>query len=130
MVKIKIKIEELVKLKEEGLTDNAIAEYFTSQGIKISRSSVTNRLNEYYKAQGREKPRTIEKPKGRPRSIINIKEVIQLRGKGLTYKAIEEVFASKGIKISGDTIARKLNEYYKSQGNVKTENNIVDIELF
>ena len=53
----KVTDEQLYELKEKGLTDSQIVEYFNNKGIKISYSNVVVRLNRYYKQLGKPKPR-------------------------------------------------------------------------
>ena len=53
----KVTDEKLYELKEKGLTDSQIVEYFNYKGIKISYSNVSLRLTKYYKQLGKPKPR-------------------------------------------------------------------------
>lgn len=115
-----IKIEELVALKERGMSDQAIADYFTNQKRKISQSTVSIRLREYYKLQGKEKPRTKRKSVGKRRIDISDEELVVLKEQGQTDQKIAEYFTSEKRKISRSAVSTRLMKYYKSQGKEKT----------
>ena len=116
--RINIKEEEMVKLKENGLTDKEIANYFTEQGIPVSNTYVAKTLKKYYRSLGKEKPK-IERKIKRIGEEITDEELEKLKEKGLTDKAIEEYFMNKKIYISMHTVNKRLNRYYKLHGKVK-----------
>ncbi len=116
--RINIKEEEMVKLKENGLTDKEIADYFTEQGITVSNTYVAKTLKKYYRLLGKEKPKIKRKIK-RIGEEITDEELAKLKEQGLTDKAIEEYFMNKKIYISMYTVNKRLNRYYKLHGKVK-----------
>lgn len=116
--RINIKDEEMVKLKENGLTDKEIADYFTEQGIPVSNTYVAKTLKKYYRLLGKEKPKIKRKIK-RIGEEITDEELAKLKEQGLTDKAIEEYFMNKKIYISMHTVNKRLNRYYKLHGKVK-----------
>jgi len=107
MRKIDIELEEIVRLKEEGMSDREIAERFTKQGINVSRSTIRKILAKYYESIGKTKPnaKIIEIP---------IEDIVKLNKEGMTEKQIVEYFKSKGIRVGMSTINLKLKKYYES----------------
>ena len=105
--KINIKIEEFVQLEGQGMSYQEIANYFTEKGKKISRATVSNRLKEYYEAQGISK----EKPKNK--IDVDIAEIVQLNMQGMSYEEIANYFTENGKKIGRTTVYTRLKEYYK-----------------
>mgnify|MGYP003296001810 CR=1 FL=1 len=65
MRKINVDIKKLVELKEQGKSDEEIAKHLKKQNIKISTCIVGERLREYYRSQGKVKPKIMGRKKGR-----------------------------------------------------------------
>lgn len=63
MDEININIEEIVRLKENGMTDEAITQFCIKQGKKISVATVNKKLNRYYNEHGIKKPSVKKKKK-------------------------------------------------------------------
>ena len=122
---IKIRDEELAKLKEQGMTDHEIAEHLTKRGIKISTGYVNLRLRKYYEKQG------IEKPNPKRKIRISIEELAELKERGISDREIAEHLTKQGIKISKDSVSKKLKKYYETQGKEKPKlkTRITDEEL-
>ena len=109
-LRVDIPIEELVKLKEQGLSYEKMSKYYTEQGKKISLSTVVSKLKEYYKSKGKEAPKS--------NVIINIpiEELVELKEQGKNYAEISQYYKIKGIQISAGTIGKRLRGYYISEG--------------
>lgn len=106
-----IDIEELIKLKQEqNLTNKAIAEYYNSKGIIISVSHVYNLLRKYFWAQGQDVPKVKKEPENNI-SGIEIKDIAELKEKGLSYQDISDHYEGK---ITLAKVSQVLNEYYSS----------------
>lgn len=121
MDEINIKIEEIVRLKEEGMTDEAIVQYYTKQGKKISVATVNRKLNLYYNEHGIKKPRVKRKKK----TDNLIEDMLKLKEQGMSDEEIAEYFAQKGEKISRRLISLRLTEYYKEENLERMKNEFV-----
>ena len=120
---IKVSIEELVKLKEQGMTDKKIAEHLNANGIKISMLVVRNKLNKYYQSIGKSKPR------GRN---IQDEELAVLKEQKKSDREIAEYFTKQGRKICLGSVNTRLSKHYKSKKIVKPRarnNNIIKKEI-
>jgi len=107
---VRIPIEELVKLKEEGMTDRKIAEYLTGKGIKISAGTVNAKLKEYYESVGKIKPRG---------KMIRDNELEIMKEQKKTDREIAEYFTKQGRKICLCTVNKRLTKHYKSKNKIK-----------
>ena len=114
--RVSIDIEELVELKEKGLKDREISNFFILQGRKIRVSTVSQRLYRYYRAQGMQKPRA---KAGRQRKELPIEEIVKLKEKGLSGRKIVEHLKSQGIDANEKIVCKRLTEYYQMKGDVK-----------
>lgn len=103
---IDISIEELVKLKEQGMTDKRIAEHLAKRGIKVSITTVNIRLSKYYRKTGKVKPR------GRD---IQDEELVTLKEDKKSDREIAEYFTNQGRKICLASVNTRLNKHYKSK---------------
>lgn len=113
-----ISTEELVNLREQKWTDEKIAKHFTDNGRPISQQAVSIRLDRYYAKIGKEKPKS-ERKKSKNQTEISIEELVKLSDEGLSSYVIADKFTSQGKAISYQTVSRRLNEYYSSQGKEK-----------
>ena len=111
--RINISIEEMVNLKEQGLSDRQIAQIFTLRGKKISRSMVCTKLRQYYKSQQKEKPKAIIKMA----TSISNEEIVALKEQGLSNAAIARYFTQHGKPISATAINKRLTKYDQLQEN-------------
>ena len=109
---IRIPIGELVKLKEEGMTDKEIAEYFTEKGLKICAGTVNSKLKIYYKSVGKSKPRG---------KMIKDKELEIMKEQRKSDREIAEYFTSQGRKITLATVNKRINKHYTSKGKIKPQ---------
>lgn len=107
---VNVSIEELVVLKEQGMTDKKIAEYLSENGTKISMLVVRNKLNKYYQSIGRAKPR------GRN---IQDEELAVLKEQKKTDREIAEYFTKQGRKICLGSVNTRLTKHYRSKKIVK-----------
>ena len=112
-----IDINELVKLKEKGMSDKEITEYLATQGINRPEVSIGKIIKKYYDSIGQEKPR---KPRIKRKKIeerIDIEELARLKEEAeMTDKEISEYLERAGINKSKSAVFQMLREYYQSQG--------------
>lgn len=121
-VKVEIKTEELqkmVKLKEDGKSDDYIADYFTQKGKPISTTTVAKRLIEYYKSQGEERKRTKIYIKPIEVTKEQEQEMIKLAEEGNSYAKIAELLKSKNKDITVSVVYKRVSRYYEAQGKEK-----------
>ena len=115
-----IDINELVKLKEKGMSDKEITEYLATQGINRPEVSIGKIIKKYYDSIGQEKPR---KPRIKRKKIeerIDIEELARLKEEAeMTDKEISEYLERAGINKSKSAVFQMLREYYQSQGKEK-----------
>lgn len=114
---IDIPIEEIIELSNSGMSDRKIAKYFTEKGIPICANAIGDKIRKYYKNVNRK-----ERPKlkgGRPKAEIDEIEIFELKELGMTDKQITEYLKEQGIDVDVVTVTRRLNSYYKSQGQIK-----------
>lgn len=115
-------MQEMVRLKDERMTDANIARYFTQKGKEISSSTVGNILREYYDSKGKIKPSGKSTVK-RERKIIlteeETKKLAELKEHGFTYEQISKYFKDKGRTISTYVVSKRLLEYYEKHGKPK-----------
>ena len=121
--------EEVVKLKEEGLSNRQILEYYKQKGINVGIGVVAQRCKEVYDELG-----LGEVPKNRRREIIiPDEELFELRERRLSYKQIVKYYKEKGITVSATTIENRCKQIYSERGiqNPITKNvvNISDEEI-
>ena len=121
---IKVDVEELVRLKEQEISDKEISEYFRSKGIEICPATINKKLTKYYKEKGQQKPRA------RGYRISNKEEeigeiVVKLRREGNTLKEIESHLKGMGKDVSFETVRQVLIFL----GELEIKSRIKDSEL-
>lgn len=109
--KSKIKIEEVIELKEKGLSDEKIANILTEQGKKIGRSRVNEMIDQYYKSIGKEKP-IVKKGK---KEDVTVEDVFKLKENGLSTEDILRYYEGNNIDVSISTIKRRIKDAYKEE---------------
>ena len=103
--KIPIETSELVKLKEQNMSDREIAQHLKKQGIDISRDTVGYRLRKYYNEQGKVMPKKIA-------ITADIEELVILIEQGMTIKGACAYLQEQGEKISYNAARKQVREYY------------------
>lgn len=109
-------MQEMVRLKEQGVTDKNIAKYFTRKYREISVSTVEKRLLEYYDAQGKG---TVKKERRIILTEEELNKLVELKEQRLTYKEVSEYFKQQGRVISACVLRKRLLEYYEKHGHPK-----------
>jgi len=109
----RISDEELVRLKEGGMSDSEIAEELIKKGIKISRKIVNEKLRKYYET------RNIQKSRAKRKTGISTEQLVDLKEQGMSDGQIAKHFSKQGIEIKSNTVAQRLYRYYKAQGKEK-----------
>lgn len=105
---IKIDIKEIVKLKEQGMSERAIRDELNKKGIKVSHSKVHEELVKYYGKN------CIPGPKRKLDD--NIKDIYEFKEQGMSYEEIKDELNKKGIQISLRHLERVIKKYYKEIG--------------
>ena len=111
-IRFKIPDEEIIYLKEHGLTNIQIMEYYKQKGINIGISNINKKCKEAYQKLGESK---IPKNRGL-KIIIPEDEIIKLREKNISYAEIAEYYKERGIQVSPSTIENGCKEIYKGRG--------------
>lgn len=107
--------EEIIKLKEQGLSYERIHYYYLKKGINISRKKI-EKFCKYFYAQ-----KEIQEPKNKAVVIYEIsekmlEEIIELKEKQeLSFKEISKYYDDKGIKVGYEAIRTRYNNYYKQR---------------
>ena len=109
--KIEIRDDEIYELREQGMSYERIAEYYSIKGIKITYSTIGYRCKKIYKEKGQEEP----KIKNRINEATN-EEIYKLREQKMTYKEMMEYFEKKRVKISINTLWVRCKKIYKEKG--------------
>jgi ribosomal protein L20 len=111
--KYSISDEEIIELKEQGLTNRQIVEHYKQKGIKIGITTITNKCREAFKNAGKAMP-----PRKRKVQIdISDEEIFSLREKRLTYSEIVDYYKEKGIQVSKSTIENRCKKVYAKKGS-------------
>lgn len=105
-----IDIQQLVQLKERGLSDRKISNLLEEQGIKISSATINKKLNIYYNSIGKAKPKAVRKDK----LDIPIEQLIELKKQNLSDKKIADLLSNGKRKISMTKVNKLLRAYYQS----------------
>ena len=108
----KISDEEILKLREQGLSYSNMVDYFKEKGIKVSYSAINKRCIFINNKIGKDKQDLGKSEK----SILPEDEIILLREEGLSYKKIAEYFTKKGIKVCESTINERCKKIYSKLG--------------
>jgi len=105
-----VDISDLVKLKEQGMSDADIVKYLAERGIVISWSTVNKKLTEYYKELGKERPKISRKDT----VSISIEELVKLKEQGMLDVTIAKMF-----NIKPNSVSSRLRLYYEKVGKEK-----------
>lgn len=128
--KIIIPENEIMELREQGLSYKKMAEYFTKKGIKVSTSVVEKRCKEIYERLGKEVQdlRRVE---------VSDKEIIELRKQGLSFVEMSEYFKEKGINITPSTLGVRYQKINLEIENIKPRhckgtkfNDSIDFDIY
>ena len=124
-----IKIEELVNLKEKGLSNEEISEYLTKIGKPLNRVTVGQKLKKYYQSKGITRY-SIKGRRGRKRIKISIQEILKMKEQGKSIQDISEYHnVSIGIIYSRLREYNKLNNIKCNRGRKKVNLHIDGIIL-
>ncbi len=102
-----VKIEELVCLKEKGLSNIEISKYLTKIGKPLNRVTVGQKLKKYYQSKGITRY-SIKEHRGRKRIEISIQEILKMKEQGKSVQEISEYY-----NVSIGLIYIRLREYNK-----------------
>ena len=125
--RIDINDEEILDLREQGLSCKEIFEYFRDKGIKVSLSTIKNKCKIIYQKKGKKQPHD----KRKKQIEISDEKIYNLREQGLTYKEIANYFNNNGVKVSYSTIALRCKKIYDEKGKkapkAKTRENEIKV---
>ena len=99
--------DELLRLKEEGLTYQEITNYFNSQGIKVSLATIRRRIMEICETKQIEIPKS-EKDSRIPKKEIPEEILEELEQSGCSYREMEKHLKEKGIDATYETIRKRI----------------------
>lgn len=127
--RIKLPVEEIVKKYEDGTSPLNI-----SKEYNVARTTILNRLNEYYQKEGREKPKVKYKNHNdKERKQINS----NTRRKQLPIEQIiteyengeKQAYLAKKYGVSQGTILIRIKEYYEDIGKERPKRRRARVKL-
>lgn len=105
--KIEIPIDEIVKKWEQGVIEKELAKEYG-----VSQTTINNRISEYYKREGKQRP----KKELNPKIELPIEEIVEKWKQGTIQQEL-----AKEYGVSKTTITKRIAEYYEKKGNKKTK---------
>ena len=105
--KIEIPIDEIVKKWEQGVIEKELAKEYG-----VSQATINNRISEYYKREGKQRP----KKELNPKIELPIEEIVEKWKQGTIQQEL-----AKEYGVSKTTITKRIAEYYEKKGNKKTK---------
>ena len=119
--------EELIKLREQGMSFERIADYYKEKGIKVAVETIESRCKKAFEKRKKKMPSTKKKIE------VLDEEIYQLREQGMSYERIVEYYSKKGIEITHQAIGYRCKKIYEEKGKKepksKRENHTEDEEL-
>ena len=112
----KISDEEIYELREQGMTQREVAEYYKKQGIEVSDKTIYRRCKIIYKEKGKKQQRVIKPRKKTTYEKISDDEIYELREQEMTQKEIAQYFTNQGKIISEATICKRCKKIYEKNG--------------
>lgn len=115
--KIELDMDKIAQLKKQGKSDGEVINYLATQGIKISKTTLSHRLIEYYNKRGEERVRVKNK-------VIEItdeemQEIENMIENGYSYSLVLEYLENIGKTMSVETLIKKLDKYSERMGKGK-----------
>lgn len=131
IIKNVIDKQELYEIRKTGMPIIAIAEYYNEKGISVSSESIRLLCKEIFAEKGEEEPK-YNNSKNKLLSLSD--EVLELRKKGFSIRAIKEKLTEEGKQTNEWQISRicKINSeennetfHYKSQTKMNVPDEII-----
>ena len=106
-IKIELPIDEIVKKWKQGATQKELAKEYG-----VARTTIDKRISEYYKREGKQRP----KKELNPKIELPIEKIVEKWKQGATQKEL-----AKEYGVSTQTINNRISEYYEKEGKQKTK---------
>ena len=104
-IKIELPIDEIVKKWKQGATQRELAKEYG-----VARTTIDKRISEYYKREGKQRP----KKELNPKIELPIEKIVEKWKQGATQKEL-----AKEYGVSTQTINNRISEYYEKEGKQK-----------
>ena len=106
-IKIELPIDEIVKKWKQGATQKELAKEYG-----VARTTIDKRISEYYKREGKQRP----KKELNPKIELPIEKIVEKWKQGAIQKEL-----AKEYGVSTQTINNRISEYYEKEGKQKTK---------
>lgn len=117
--------EEIYELKKNGLTYSEILKVLESKGYNITKTSISKKSKEIFKAKGEEEPKVDPSKYFKKRDITD-EEIYNLRKKKMSYVTISKYLEKQGKFISLFGVRKRCKKIFKARGEeepyAKSEN--------
>ena len=107
--------EKIYELKKKGLTYSEILKVLESKGYNITKTSISKKSKEIFKAKGEEEPKVDPSKYFKKRDITD-EEIYNLRKQKMSYEAISKYLEEHGKIISLFGIRKRCKKIFKARG--------------